>query len=149
MPIGGATVYLRGGAYFAARPGDPVLALSSQDSGRDDAPVIYAAFENEVRPMCFADHEVVLTASATPWRRLPQRIVVRAHTSAPRGRCQPDGYRGPGRSGKDSFGYGNHMVCFTDAHVGCAKAALDSVVARSWHSSFSTAPCRRLHATPT
>ena len=43
LPEGGATVYLRGGTYPLARS----FALTAQDSGTEDAPICYRAWEDE------------------------------------------------------------------------------------------------------
>lgn len=42
-PIGGVTVYVRGGEYFLANS----FKLEQQDSGTDTAPIVYRAYENE------------------------------------------------------------------------------------------------------
>ena len=44
LPVGGLTVELRGGVYELARP----IELTGQDSGTDNAPIIYGARRGEV-----------------------------------------------------------------------------------------------------
>ena len=44
LPVGGITVEVRGGLYELARP----IELGDQDSGTDNAPVVYRARRGEV-----------------------------------------------------------------------------------------------------
>lgn len=44
LPIGGVTVWVREGNYELPEP----LALQSQDSGTEDSPITYAAYEDEI-----------------------------------------------------------------------------------------------------
>jgi len=43
LPRGGVTVWLRGGTYFRQTP----FALTAEDSGHTDSPILYSAYRNE------------------------------------------------------------------------------------------------------
>ena len=43
LPTGGVTIYVRGGDYYLTKP----FELSTEDSGSDNSPIIYRAYNNE------------------------------------------------------------------------------------------------------